>query len=78
MRVDRCDFSGYRVYPGKGRVYVRGDSKVRWTGDFSAWEDAETGRRLGAVEEREERNAREGRDRIGLLDGGVCDKCASY
>ncbi|KAI9638967.1 putative 60S ribosomal protein L24 [Dioszegia hungarica] len=27
MRVDRCDFSGYRVYPSKGRVYVRGDSK---------------------------------------------------
>lgn len=28
MRVDRCDFSGFRVYPAKGRTYVRGDSKV--------------------------------------------------
>lgn len=29
MRVDRCDFSGYKVYPSRGKVYVRGDSKVR-------------------------------------------------
>ncbi|WVW86962.1 hypothetical protein I302_109018 [Kwoniella bestiolae CBS 10118] len=28
MRVDRCDFSGYKVYPSRGRVYVRGDSKT--------------------------------------------------
>ena len=28
MRVERCDFSGFRVYPAKGRTYVRGDSKV--------------------------------------------------
>jgi ribosomal protein L24E len=33
MRVDRCDFSGFRVYPAKGRTYVRGDSKVC----FDAW-----------------------------------------
>lgn len=29
MRVDRCDWSGYKVYPSRGKVYVRGDSKVR-------------------------------------------------
>ena len=28
MRVDRCDFSGFKVYPGRGKTYVRGDSKV--------------------------------------------------
>ena len=28
MRVERCDFSGYRIYPSKGKTYVRGDSKV--------------------------------------------------
>ena len=28
MRVDRCDFSGFKVYPSKGKTYVRGDSKV--------------------------------------------------
>ncbi|RSH86550.1 60S ribosomal protein L24 [Apiotrichum porosum] len=28
MRVDRCDFSGFKVYPGRGRTYVRGDSKT--------------------------------------------------
>ncbi|OCF43836.1 hypothetical protein I317_02278 [Kwoniella heveanensis CBS 569] len=28
MRVDRCDFSGYKVYPSRGKVYVRGDSKT--------------------------------------------------
>ncbi|ORX37755.1 ribosomal protein L24e-domain-containing protein [Kockovaella imperatae] len=27
MRVDRCDFSGFKVYPSKGKIYVRGDSK---------------------------------------------------
>jgi hypothetical protein len=31
MRVDRCDFSGFKVYPSRGKVYVRGDSKVRAT-----------------------------------------------
>lgn len=29
MRVDRCDWSGFKVYPSRGKVYVRGDSKVR-------------------------------------------------
>ena len=29
MRVDRCDFSGFKVYPSRGKTYVRGDSKVR-------------------------------------------------
>ncbi|OXG14480.1 large subunit ribosomal protein L24e [Cryptococcus neoformans Tu401-1] len=28
MRVDRCDFTGYKVYPSRGKVYVRGDSKT--------------------------------------------------
>ncbi|KAK4688674.1 large subunit ribosomal protein L24e, partial [Tremellales sp. Uapishka_1] len=28
MRVDRCDFSGYKVYPSRGKTYVRGDSKT--------------------------------------------------
>ncbi|RXK35450.1 hypothetical protein M231_07305 [Tremella mesenterica] len=28
MRVDRCDFSGFKVYPSNGKTYVRGDSKV--------------------------------------------------
>jgi len=28
MRVERCDFSGYRIYPSKGKTYVRGDSKT--------------------------------------------------
>ena len=31
MRVDRCDFSGFKVYPSKGKTYVRGDSKVGYT-----------------------------------------------
>lgn len=28
MRVERCDFSGYKVYPSKGRTFVRIDSKT--------------------------------------------------
>ena len=28
MRVERCDFSGAKVYPSRGKIYVRGDSKV--------------------------------------------------
>ncbi|WVR08083.1 hypothetical protein IAU60_005129 [Kwoniella sp. DSM 27419] len=28
MRVDKCDFSGFKVYPSRGKVYVRGDSKT--------------------------------------------------
>jgi hypothetical protein len=28
MRVEKCDFSGYKIYPGRGKTYVRGDSKV--------------------------------------------------
>ncbi|KLT46559.1 hypothetical protein CC85DRAFT_306233 [Cutaneotrichosporon oleaginosum] len=36
MRVDRCDFSGYKVYPSRGKVYVRGDSKTfRFAGSKS-------------------------------------------
>ncbi|GMK55343.1 hypothetical protein CspeluHIS016_0203990 [Cutaneotrichosporon spelunceum] len=36
MRVDRCDFSGYKVYPSRGKVYVRGDSKTfRFSGSKS-------------------------------------------
>lgn len=36
MRVERCDFSGYRIYPSKGRTYVRGDSKVGFGLDHTA------------------------------------------
>jgi large subunit ribosomal protein L24e len=36
MRVDRCDFSGFKVYPSRGKVYVRGDSKTfRFAGSKS-------------------------------------------
>merc|ERR1712080_583400 len=28
MRVYEDSFSGQRIYPGKGKIYVRGDSKV--------------------------------------------------
>ena len=34
MRVDRCDFSGFKVYPSKGKTYVRGDSKVGFVSPF--------------------------------------------
>lgn len=29
MKVDICAFSGYKIYPSRGKLYVRGDSKVR-------------------------------------------------
>jgi hypothetical protein len=29
MKVELCNFSGYKIYPSKGKLYVRGDSKVR-------------------------------------------------
>jgi len=28
MKVELCNFSGYKIYPSKGKLYVRGDSKV--------------------------------------------------
>ncbi|KAL1406455.1 60S ribosomal protein L24 [Vanrija albida] len=28
MRIERCDFSGAKVYPSRGKTYVRGDSKT--------------------------------------------------
>lgn len=34
MRVERCDFSGYKIYPSKGKTYVRGDSKVGYVVTF--------------------------------------------
>lgn len=37
MRVDKCDFSGYKVYPSRGKVYVRGDSKVRIDVEGGCW-----------------------------------------
>ena len=29
MKVELCNFSGQKIYPSKGKLYVRGDSKVR-------------------------------------------------
>jgi hypothetical protein len=31
QKVEIDSFSGYRIYPSKGRLFVRGDSKVRFT-----------------------------------------------
>ncbi|EGF80534.1 hypothetical protein BATDEDRAFT_88679 [Batrachochytrium dendrobatidis JAM81] len=28
MRTEICNFSGFKIYPGKGRLYVRSDSRV--------------------------------------------------
>ncbi|KAI5477212.1 polysaccharide synthase Cps1p [Pseudohyphozyma bogoriensis] len=28
MKLEICNFSGYKIYPGKGRLYVKSDSKV--------------------------------------------------
>ncbi|GAA5865890.1 hypothetical protein JCM5296_005267 [Sporobolomyces johnsonii] len=28
MKVEYCNFSGYKIYPGKGKLYVRSDSKI--------------------------------------------------
>ncbi|GAA6004423.1 ribosomal eL24 family protein [Rhodotorula paludigena] len=28
MKVEFCNFSGYKIYPGKGKLYVRSDSKI--------------------------------------------------
>ncbi|KAG7561988.1 hypothetical protein FFLO_02543 [Filobasidium floriforme] len=28
MKVELCNFSGQKIYPSKGKIYVRGDSKV--------------------------------------------------
>ncbi|GAA5907458.1 hypothetical protein JCM6882_003867 [Rhodosporidiobolus microsporus] len=28
MKVEICNFSGYKIYPGKGKLYVRSDSKI--------------------------------------------------
>ncbi|SGY76250.1 BQ5605_C005g03478 [Microbotryum silenes-dioicae] len=28
MKVETCSFSGYKIYPGKGKLYIRSDSKV--------------------------------------------------
>lgn len=50
MRVDRCDFSGYKVYPSRGKVYVRGDSKVR---EIGTW--AQPRQRSGAASGRTQR-----------------------
>eukprot|EP01090_Pellita_catalonica_P022996 TRINITY_DN916_c0_g1_i1.p1 TRINITY_DN916_c0_g1~~TRINITY_DN916_c0_g1_i1.p1 ORF type:complete len:150 (-),score=34.37 TRINITY_DN916_c0_g1_i1:116-565(-) len=27
MKTQRCNFSGFRIYPGHGKIFVRGDSK---------------------------------------------------
>lgn len=43
MRVERCDFSGHKVYPSLGKVYVRGDSKVGL--HSTLWADKAAGRR---------------------------------
>merc|ERR1711939_907633 len=28
MKVEFCNFSGYKIYPGKGKLYIRSDSKI--------------------------------------------------
>ncbi|KAK4052748.1 60S ribosomal protein L24 [Microbotryomycetes sp. JL201] len=28
MKVEQCAFSGYKIYPGKGKLYVRVDSRI--------------------------------------------------
>ncbi|CEQ40902.1 SPOSA6832_02570 [Sporobolomyces salmonicolor] len=28
MKVEYCNFSGFKIYPGKGKLYVRSDSKI--------------------------------------------------
>ncbi|POY74179.1 hypothetical protein BMF94_2753 [Rhodotorula taiwanensis] len=28
MKVEFCNFSGYKIYPGQGRLFVRTDSKI--------------------------------------------------
>jgi len=28
MKVETCSFSGFKIYPGKGKVYIRIDSRV--------------------------------------------------
>ncbi|ORX65579.1 hypothetical protein K493DRAFT_334608 [Basidiobolus meristosporus CBS 931.73] len=28
MKIELCSFSGYKIYPGHGRLFVRSDSKV--------------------------------------------------
>ncbi|KAJ9107496.1 hypothetical protein QFC21_000951 [Naganishia friedmannii] len=36
MKVELCNFSGQKIYPSKGKLYVRGDSKVRLSPAISA------------------------------------------
>ena len=28
MKIETCNFSGFKIYPGHGRLFVRGDSRV--------------------------------------------------
>jgi large subunit ribosomal protein L24e len=28
MKIELCNFSGHKIYPGKGKLFVRGDSKI--------------------------------------------------
>ncbi|KAJ2516082.1 60S ribosomal protein L24 [Coemansia sp. RSA 1939] len=28
MKLENCSFSGYKIYPSRGRVFIRGDSKT--------------------------------------------------
>lgn len=35
MKVELCNFSGQKIYPSKGKLYVRGDSKVSSLSIFS-------------------------------------------
>merc|ERR1712048_12994 len=30
VKTELCNFSGYRIYPGHGRRFIRGDSKPFW------------------------------------------------
>merc|ERR1739844_54044 len=39
VKTELCNFSGYRIYPGHGRRYIRGDSKPFWFSDHRCHND---------------------------------------
>mmetsp|Transcript_14160 Transcript_14160/g.19997 ORF Transcript_14160/g.19997 Transcript_14160/m.19997 type:complete len:160 (+) Transcript_14160:34-513(+) len=39
VKTELCNFSGYRIYPGHGRRFIRGDSKPFWFVDSRSHND---------------------------------------
>lgn len=49
MKIELCAFSGAKIYPGRGRLYVRSDNRVSWLNDAAEGGEMDSSGEAGAT-----------------------------